>query len=1460
MSESHRLFRLIVLFLGLLLIVPLIAFGIVQLNGPEIRKHAFVNLNAVANLKAAEIENWLAERQIDLEFLSAAEEFARHAERLVLTSNADSRAFVLRRLEAYSKSRFYHSAILLDASGQVAAAAGESNDASAPVTQQLLQAALKSGQMARSDLYQDASTGHVHLDYILPLRGTGGRQPLAAVLLHVPAERFLFPHIHSWPTPSPSAETVLVRRDGNDVLFLNELRHRPGAALSLRLPLDATNVPAVAAVLSDKAQVMEGVDYRGVAVFSATRPIAGTPWHLVAKIDREEVMAPLKELIFWVSLLALFAVTTVSIAIWRLWRQMWRSQQMELAAQAAAIELKSEAKYRRLHESMIDPYVMVDMSGRLLEFNQAYLKMLGHSDEELRRLTYVDLTPEKWHEIEARIVAEQIIPHGQSIVYEKEYIRKDGSVFPVELRVSLLRDKNGQPEAMWAIVRDITERKQAENELRIAAIAFESQDGMAITDANRVILRVNRTFTSITGYTADEAVGKTPLMLKSDHHDEAFYEAIRENVNNTGEWEGEIWNRRKNGETYLEYLTVTAVKNANGSVVNYVFICKDITESKRNEEELKIFFDLIPELVCVASADGRFLKINAMWQEVLGYTEAEILATPFLEFIHPDDRDTTMKEVEKQLAGNATMHFINRYRCKDGSYRWLEWGAAPAVDGKLLFAAARDITERLLMERTLSESEQHFRTLANSGSTLIWTSKQDKLCDYFNEPWLRFTGRTLEQELGNGWAEDIHPDDFERCLDTYVTAFDQRKPFSMEYRLRQAEGSYRWIRDDGNPRYDSQGEFLGYIGFCVDVTEQKELSAELERHHHHLEVLVEERTRDLADLVEMLKLRELTLEQQQRFLKTVTDALPGMLAYWNDELRCGFANNAYLSWFGKRPEEMVGIRIQDLLGDELFRQNEPYIRAVLRGQPQHFERTLVKADGSISHTWAQYIPDIIDEQTRGFVVLVTDVTELKEIQVKLENANAALKERTQEAEAANRAKSVFLANMSHELRTPLNAILGFSDILRRAPGLSEGQRQNLAIIHKSGDHLLGLINDVLDIAKIEAGRIALELAPFDFSGMILDITDMLRLRAEEKGLKLQVDQSSEFPRYLVGDEAKLRQILINLISNAIKATAEGGVILRLELKHDHADHLLIEVEDSGCGIAPAEQARILEPFVQIGPQNKQQGTGLGLTITRQFVELMGGSLSLASTVGQGSTFRVDIPVQLAQPEDIPPAPHTRGEVTGLEPGQPACRVLVVEDQLESQLLLVYLLEDVGFDVRLAENGAEAVEQFQSWRPHLIWMDRRMPVMDGVEATRRIRALPGSEAVKITAVTASSFREEDEELMAAGFDAIVHKPFRSEQIFECMERLLGLRFERAQVADEPTPLSNLSQAAMAALPAILRQELAQALVILDGERIMAVVDKIAQTDTELATALRERVQNYDYPPILALLQADIGGLS
>ncbi len=462
------------------------------------------------------------------------------------------------------------------------------------------------------------------------------------------------------------------------------------------------------------------------------------------------------------------------------------------------------------------------------------------------------------------------------------------------------------------------------------------------------------------------------------------------------------------------------------------------------------------------------------------------------------------------------------------------------------------------------------------------------------------------------------------------------------------------------------------------------------------------------------------------------------------------------------------------------------------------------------------------------------------------------------AEAANKAKSVFLANMSHELRTPMNAILGFSALLRRDSQATGEQREKLDIINRNGEHLLALINDVLEITKIEAGRLQLEIATFDLDAMVHDVADMMRVRAGEKGLWLQLDQSSVLPRHIRADEARLRQILVNLAGNAVKFTKAGGVTIRLAVEQKAGAHLVMEVEDTGPGIDAEDQKRLFKPFVQLGELGAQKGTGLGLAISRQFAELMGGTITVTSEPGKGSIFRVDLPVEIADAASISPLQRRTGtrEVAGLAPGTPSYRILIAEDQLENQLLLSQLMTGIGLDVRVAANGEECVKLFQDWHPHLIWMDRRMPVMDGVEAVRHIRSLPQGRDVKIVAVTASVFKDQQQQMLDAGMDDFVGKPYRIHEIYDCLARCLALKYtyEAAPVEAAAAP-ARLEPEMLTALPGPLRRELREAVESLDGDRIKAVIQRVSRADADLGRILAQLAENFDYPAILKALATE-----
>ena len=487
----------------------------------------------------------------------------------------------------------------------------------------------------------------------------------------------------------------------------------------------------------------------------------------------------------------------------------------------------------------------------------------------------------------------------------------------------------------------------------------------------------------------------------------------------------------------------------------------------------------------------------------------------------------------------------------------------------------------------------------------------------------------------------------------------------------------------------------------------------------------------------------------------------------------------------------------------------------------------------------------------------------------------------QAAEAANIAKSEFLANMSHELRTPLNAIIGFTQVVSRDAGLSTENQHHLGIISRSGEHLLDLINDILQMSKIEAGRITLNINSFDLYRLLNDIKAMLQLKTTSKGLRLIIDCAPEVPQYIQTDERKLCEVLINLLGNAIKFTEKGSVTLRVRGGLANGDDwkrgvreinnystnlaassslIIFEVEDTGLGIAPEEKSKLFTAFGQTETgRNSQEGTGLGLAISQKFVQLMGGDIAVSSTLGKGTIFAFNIQAATSSALEIKTPQETR-KVIGLAPNQRDYRILIVEDNQDNRLLLVKLLTAVGFGVREAKNGQEAVELWASYCPDLILMDMRMPVMNGYEATTEIKKHLQGQATTVIALTASALEEERVVIISAGCDDFMRKPFQEEVLWEKIAQYLGVQYlyeegtkSRAKRTQELSINSHSLEFHLSQMPREWVEKLHQAALKCLDHLIIELVKEIPETHAPLANTLEDWAINFIFDQIIDLIQ-------
>ena len=694
---------------------------------------------------------------------------------------------------------------------------------------------------------------------------------------------------------------------------------------------------------------------------------------------------------------------------------------------------------------------------------------------------------------------------------------------------------------------------------------------------------------------------------------------------------------------------------------------------------------------------------------------------------------------------------------------------------------------------------------------------------------------------------------------------------------------------------------------------------------------------------EDLKVANEALSASESRLNQFLEALPVGVSVYNPDGSIAYFNQAARDLLGADtiPEstaEQLAATYQLYVAntDELYPpDNLPILRA-LKGEFVKVDDVEIRQDGKIIAIEINTTP--IFDASGNIVYAIAafqDISDRKQAEKILADyqhtLEAQIDERTEQlqqaalaAEAANKAKSTFLANMSHELRTPLNSILGFAQIMEPSPNLTVENRENLRIIHRSGEYLLTLINQALDLSKIEAGRMMIDPKNFDLYRLLDDLQDMFQLRAKSQELQLLFEREAEVPQYVRTDDVKLRQVLINILSNAIKFTQSGAVVLRVrklensgvvdlldsptvvfdtttsirdfsiissdyatvELREEAEDStrfqvifLQFEIEDTGVGIAAEELGNVFNAFVQTASgQKTQKGTGLGLTISRQFVRLMGGEIVVESQLELGTTFKFEIPVGAAYAADVPAGPINR-EVIGLEPNQPCYRILIVDDREDNRQLLVKMLSPLGFGLQQATNGREAIEIWENWQPHLILMDVRMPVMDGYEATQEIKlriqqreqeqqgngemsiSHPDSPIPKIVALTASTIEGRRSFALLVGCDDFISKPFRKTEIFDTLNKHLGVKYlysnstdfistgDRSNLSD-PTP--NTVLAYLPQLPAEWVENMKQVIRNADFDLIARTIEEIRDAHPEFAEILQGHLNNFDYQKILNLI--------
>ena len=869
------------------------------------------------------------------------------------------------------------------------------------------------------------------------------------------------------------------------------------------------------------------------------------------------------------------------------------------------------------------------------------------------------------------------------------------------------------------------------------------------------------------------------------------------------------------------------------------------------------------QLMIEASVDGvwdwQILEDRVWWSptlyRLLGIAPqaSEFNAPPAIQqWIHPDDRDTFAAVLQAHLKQDSPYQIEVRIQRADGSYGWFlcKGKALRTPEGKpyRMIGALSDMSDRKQAELALKASQAELQLITDSiPGGISYTDDQQRyhFVNHTYEDWFRCSkadilGKTVQEVVGTAAYDCIHQY-IERVLQGETVAYEAQVPYPYQTRYVSAI-----LIPDFSPASEAEispesaavrSQVRGYYALITDISDRKRGEAERQQAIH-------------------------ALAESEARLRQMNETLP---------IFFGLRTADYSHWLyiSRGYEILTGHPVQELYENpKIWHQyvhpdDQQLIQAeglaCLPPQSWEAEFRIIHTSGDIRWLRANQEP-ILDEAGQVIRVcsFVEDITERKRIELELQQAKEA-------AEAANQAKSAFIANVSHELRSPLNAILGFARLLQQDPDLNADQRENAATIEHSGTHLLHIINQILDLAKIEARRTTLNATQVDLWNLLDELQTLFALPASDKELHFSVERCPQSPHYIYTDGVKLRQVLINLLDNGVKFTQQGSITLAVTSapasEEEERSVVRFTVSDTGPGIAPEDQISLFDAFVQTqdGRQHRE-GTGLGLTISREYVRLLGGQLMLSSEPGVGSCFWFELPTAAAAEE--PPGSTAPRQSLRLTQSQPSYRILVVDNDAVNRRLLRQTLGGIQADIQEAADGEEAIAQWQSWRPHLILLDLRMPKLDGYEAARQIRQReadvldpddPDSQPTLIIAISATGLQDQEQAAIAAGCDYFLRKPFQDTELFDSL-KVLGIDYAYDN-PDAPGPPSSQQELleALRQLPSPLVHHLKQSLIMGDPTLIQTLIHDIWPINQELAANLQHLEAELKYAEILKHLR-------